>query len=117
MDRIIHDLCEPGMERIYVGGFQENELIDSLSVGGTDTLEDLPLRSYYLPTTSSLLDLNSRICAGGPLALFAIARSRRSRKGARADYALLIQDVFAPHRRSEAVIDVPGPGTTSGRPA
>lgn len=70
----------------------ENELIDSLSVGGTGTPQDLPLRSYYLPTTSSLVDLNSRICAGGPLALFAIARSRRSRKGASPDYALLIQE-------------------------
>ena len=70
----------------------ENELIDSLSVGGIDAPQDLPLRSYYLPTTSSLVDLNSRICAGGPLALFAVARSRRSRKGGSPDYALLIQE-------------------------
>jgi hypothetical protein len=70
----------------------ENELIDSLSVDDIDAPQDLPLRSFYLPTTSSLVDLNSRICAGGPLALFAVARSRRSRKGGSPDYALLIQE-------------------------
>jgi hypothetical protein len=70
----------------------ENELIDSLSAGGIGTPQGLPLRSYYLPTASSLVDLNSRICAGGPLALFAIARSQRSRKGGSPDYALLIQE-------------------------
>jgi hypothetical protein len=70
----------------------ENELIDSLSAGDIGTPQGLPLRSYYLPTASSLMDFNSRICAGGPLALFAIARSRRSRKGGRPDYALLVQE-------------------------
>jgi len=70
----------------------ENELIDSLSVGDIEAPQDLPLRSYYLPTTPSLVDLNSRICAGGPLALFAVARSRHSRKGGSPDYALLIQE-------------------------
>src|SRR5690242_16502030 len=70
----------------------ENELIDSLSTGVPPSPGDLPLRGQYLPTASSLVEINSRICAGGPLALLAIARSRHSRKGGNPDYALFIQE-------------------------
>jgi hypothetical protein len=63
---------------------------------------DLPLRRKYLPDRSSLLDVGSRICLGGPLALFAVARNARIGTQTLEDYVLLVQ------RRSTRVVNVPG---------
>jgi hypothetical protein len=70
----------------------ENELTDIVSQGKPTTPGDLPLRDRYLPTTHALTDVNSRLCAGGPLALLAIARSGRRRRGGDPDYVLLLQE-------------------------
>jgi hypothetical protein len=49
------------------------------------------LRDRYLPDADSVLDLSSRLCAGGVLALCAIARPADRYRGA-ADYVLLVQE-------------------------
>ncbi|GAA2806754.1 transcriptional regulator [Saccharopolyspora taberi] len=67
----------------------EKELIDAIGDGISDRL-DLPLRDKYLPNIESVLDLPNRLCAGGALALCAIARPSDSYRN-QADYALLIQ--------------------------
>lgn len=69
----------------------ENELIDAIADKRSPTLRNLPLRALYLPTADSVVALSDRLCAGGPLALFAAARPRRRRGGA-ADYMLLVQE-------------------------
>ena len=51
---------------------------------------DLPLRDRYLPDLSAVLDVGARLCAGGTLALTAIARPRTWRH--EGDYLLLIQE-------------------------
>ncbi|WP_433869265.1 transcriptional regulator [Saccharopolyspora sp. CA-218241] len=68
----------------------EKELIDSISEGTSPQPAALPLRDRYLPDLASVLDLSSRLCAGGILALCAIARPADPYRGNR-DYALLIQ--------------------------
>ena len=70
----------------------ENELIDAISVGEPATAEKLPLRDYYLPSTQALTAVGSRLCAGGPLALLAIARSGQRRRSGAPDYVLLVQE-------------------------
>ncbi|NYE74236.1 hypothetical protein BKA15_005565 [Microlunatus parietis] len=66
------------------------ELVDGLVSDRADW-SSLPLRSRYLPTPLSALDLGSRRPAGGVLSLFAAARPA-SRTGWPADYVLLIQE-------------------------
>ena len=68
----------------------ETELMDAILAGHGIATGSLPLRDHYLPDATSLTDIADRFCAGGPLALFAVARSRRRKS--RADYALLIQE-------------------------
>lgn len=68
----------------------ENELIDALSE--REVAGSLPLRDSYLPEFSTLVELDKRLCVGGPLALLAVARSRRQRRGKQPDYMLLIQE-------------------------
>jgi hypothetical protein len=70
----------------------ENELTDTVSQGAQATPGNLPLRDHYLPTTQALTDVGSRLCAGGPLALLAVARSGRRRRGGAPDYVLLLQE-------------------------
>jgi len=70
----------------------ENELTDTVSQGEPTTPGDLPLRDHYLPTARALTDVGSRLCAGGPLALLAIARSGRRLRGGAPDYVLLLQE-------------------------
>ena len=65
----------------------ENELLDAISAGVAEAAE-LPLRSRYLPDSTSLLDLANRVCVGGPICLTAIARKRHGRH----DYVLLVQE-------------------------
>lgn len=65
----------------------ENELIDALAAG---TPGQLPLRDHYLPDLDSALDLSGRLCAGGVLALCAIARPPDPYRGER-DFAIVVQ--------------------------
>jgi hypothetical protein len=69
----------------------EEELLDTLAGYASAP----PLRELYLASIEATLDLESRLCAGGPACLFAIARPE-------GDYALPIQ------RRSRQVVNVAG---------
>jgi hypothetical protein len=70
----------------------EGELLDAIAAGQPTTPGALPLRDHYLPDIAAVLDFQGRLCAGGALALCAIARpASRSRRG-QADYLLLIQE-------------------------
>lgn len=69
----------------------ESELVDAV-IGDNDIQPGrLPLRDRYLPDLASVFDVSSRLCAGGVLALCAIARPADPFRGA-ADYALLVQE-------------------------
>jgi transcriptional regulator with XRE-family HTH domain len=68
----------------------ESELVDALMSSNGAGSEALPLRSRYLPTAAAALDLRSRISAGGPAALMAVARPATGERPA--DYLLLIQE-------------------------
>lgn len=68
----------------------EGELIDAISAGFSVRPGVLPLRDRFLPDIGSVVDMSSRLCAGGVLALCAIARPASSR--AAADYLLIVQE-------------------------
>ncbi|GAA0720630.1 hypothetical protein Drose_06900 [Dactylosporangium roseum] len=69
----------------------ENELIDALAEGRPVTPGHLPLRDRHLPDVAAVCGIGRRLCAGGPLALTAIARpGGRRRQGG--DYLLLVQE-------------------------
>lgn len=78
----------------------EGELRGSLA-GGCSTAESLPLRDAYLPNVDSVLAMDERLCAGGALAFFAVARPREPGRD-RPDYMLLVQ------RRSRTVLNAVG---------
>ncbi len=69
----------------------EGELVDAIAAGSPVEPGTLPLRDAYLPTTQAVLDLPNRLCAGGTLALCAIARPADPFRGP-ADYVLLVQE-------------------------
>lgn len=69
----------------------EGELVDALASGSTVESGSLPLRDRHLPDLASVLDLSGRLCAGGTLALTAIARPASPFRG-EADYLLLVQE-------------------------
>ena len=69
----------------------EGELTDALAAGVYDRPGALPLRDRYLPDLAGVLDVAGRLCAGGALALCAIARPASRYRGA-ADYLLLVQE-------------------------
>jgi hypothetical protein len=69
----------------------EGELIDALTAEVPALPGSLPLRDRYLPDTPTVLNLTGRLCAGGALALCAIARPASPHRGP-ADYALLVQE-------------------------
>jgi len=69
----------------------EGELTDALTAGTHARAGSLPLRDRYLPDVSSVLDVGGRLCAGGALALCAIARPAGAYRGG-ADYLLLVQE-------------------------
>lgn len=69
----------------------ESELVDAIAAKGTHRPAGLPLRDKYLPDIDSVLDLSGRLCAGGALALCAVARPADPYRGP-ADYALLVQE-------------------------
>ena len=68
----------------------EGELTDAISANFTVRPAVLPLRDRYLPDATSVLDMSSRLCAGGVLALCAIARPASPRTAA--DYLLIVQE-------------------------
>jgi transcriptional regulator with XRE-family HTH domain len=81
------------------GDLLESELLGALAAGGSrPDLDQLGLRNAYLPSTDAALDLGSRVCVGGPVALLAVARSGPESP----DYLLLVQE------RSSAVLNVTG---------
>lgn len=69
----------------------ESELADAAAAARPTTPGVLPLRDRYLPDATTVLDVGHRLCAGGPLALLAIARPA-PRPGRRPDYLFLIQE-------------------------
>lgn len=69
----------------------EGELTDALAAGAEPHPGSLPLRDKYLPDLTSVLDVSGRLCAGGTLALCAIARPADPFRG-EADYLLLVQE-------------------------
>jgi hypothetical protein len=52
----------------------------------------LPLRDAHLPSVLHALDVERRVCAGGPVALLAAARPAGAMGRRQADYALLVQE-------------------------
>ncbi|HEX3779680.1 MAG TPA: transcriptional regulator [Pseudonocardiaceae bacterium] len=68
----------------------ESELVDAVAAGTTVRRGALPLRDWYLPDLASVLDVPNRLCAGGALALCAVARPADPYRG-EPDYALLVQ--------------------------
>ncbi|MEV7038513.1 helix-turn-helix domain-containing protein [Amycolatopsis sp. NPDC051061] len=79
----------------------ERELTDSLEAGKHARPGDAPLRDKYLPDFAAVLDLTGRLCAGGVLALTAIARPADPYRGG-PDYLLLVQE------RSRRVLNAAG---------
>ncbi|HEX5405367.1 MAG TPA: transcriptional regulator, partial [Pseudonocardiaceae bacterium] len=69
----------------------EGELVDALAADAPTGPGSLPLRDRYLPDVGAVLDLPNRLCAGGTLALCAIARPASPYRGP-ADYVLLVQE-------------------------
>lgn len=69
----------------------EAELIDTLAADHAALPGSLPLRDRYLPDIPAVLNVADRLCAGGALALCAIARPGSTHRGP-ADYVLLIQE-------------------------
>ncbi|MBP2474734.1 hypothetical protein JOF53_003606 [Crossiella equi] len=69
----------------------EGELADSVAHGVAAGSGGLPLRDRYLGDMDAVLDVAGRLCAGGALALTAIARPHDPLRGPR-DYALLVQE-------------------------
>lgn len=80
----------PFVEYALTMDLLEGELIDAISAGCSARRGVLPLRDRYLPDTGSVLDVAGRLCAGGVLALCAIARPARPHGGA--DYLLIVQE-------------------------
>ena len=69
----------------------EGELTDALATGLTPVPGNLPLRDHYLPDIASVIGIDQRLCAGGALALLAIARPADPVRG-KADYLILVQE-------------------------
>jgi hypothetical protein len=69
----------------------ESELMDALAAGVSPRPGSLPLRDRYLPDVGCALAVGDRLCAGGSVALCAVARPASSHRGP-ADYLLLVQE-------------------------
>lgn len=87
----------PFLEYALTLDLLESELLDALAAGKPIKPGSLPLRDRYLPSLASVVDVASRLCAGGVLALCAVARPA-SQHG-QADHLLLIQE------RSQLVVN------------
>ena len=75
----------------------ESELIETLAEENAAARprarsRRLPLRDAYLPSVMHALDMERRICAGGPVAMLAAARPANAIGRKRPDYALLVQE-------------------------
>jgi hypothetical protein len=70
-------------------GLLEGELVDAAAAGRPTTPGGRALRDRYLPDAAIVLDVGHRLCAGGPLALLAIARPV-PRPGRRPGYLFLV---------------------------
>lgn len=68
----------------------EAELTDALAAGEPVKPGTLPLRGRYLPDLATARNVGERVCAGGALALLAIARPAAGSRPA--DYLLLVQE-------------------------
>lgn len=77
----------------------ENELLDAIAEDRPTSPGTLPLRDKYLPTIATVVDLPGRLCAGGIVALTAIASG--TNPSDEAGDALLVQE------RSTAVVNAP----------
>ncbi|MFI6095135.1 transcriptional regulator [Lentzea sp. NPDC051213] len=69
----------------------EGELVDALTTDKPTNVGSLPLRDTYMPNLSAALNVGDRLCAGGALALTAIARPADAFRG-EPDYLLLVQE-------------------------
>jgi hypothetical protein len=69
----------------------EGELADAVAAGASTRPGSLPLRDRYLPSLPVVTDVGGRLCAGGALALCAIARPAALYRD-RPDYVLLVQE-------------------------
>jgi hypothetical protein len=88
----------PFVEYALTMDLLEGELVDAIVSGKSIRPGHLPLRDRYLPDTAAVLKMRDRLCAGGVLALTAIARPGDRGSGG-PDYALVLQ------RRSEHVLN------------
>jgi hypothetical protein len=79
----------------------ERETLDAVATDRAGEPHGMPLRARFLPTVEAVTSLSERLCAGGPLALFAAARPK-SRFNPNPDYVLLIQ------QRSDRVLNATG---------
>jgi hypothetical protein len=70
----------------------EAELIDAIADSPDYRLGALPLRDRFLPDVETVVELDKRVCAGGPLALCAIARPGSRTRRNSPDYVLLVQE-------------------------
>ena len=93
-------VVSPFIEYALTMDLLEGEVRRSLVSGG-NVATGLPLRDVYLPDVGSVLAMERRLCAGGALALFAVARPREPGRD-RADYMILVQ------RRSRTVLNTVG---------
>lgn len=108
LDNPLYRLLDVDIDERHIGGtfgiarfatyamtadLMEIELVDSL-LAERPPHPGLPIRDLYLPSIHSGMDFDSRICAGGPACLLAIARTD--------DYLVVVQE------RSERVINVAG---------
>ena len=80
----------------------EREIHDAIVDADALTPGRLPLRARLLPSLDSVMDIGSRMCVGGPLALFAAARPRGRFRAGQPDYMLLVQ------QRSNRVVNAAG---------
>src|SRR6266545_1680388 len=83
----------------------ETELVDALATADRvdgDGEGGLPLRDVYLPSVTSALAFDDRLCVGGPVALLAAARPGTRHGEREPDYVLLVQE------RSARVLNVTG---------
>ncbi|SDZ24421.1 DNA-binding transcriptional regulator, XRE-family HTH domain [Amycolatopsis xylanica] len=91
----------PFVEYALTADLLERELTDRLAAGKQLRAGSVPLRDRYLPDLAAVLDPSGRLCAGGVLALTAIARPADPNRGG-PDYLLLVQE------RSGRVVNAPG---------
>jgi DNA-binding XRE family transcriptional regulator len=81
----------PFVEYALTVDLLERELTDGVAAGRRIRPGQAPFRDKHLPGFATVLDPAARLCAGGVLALTAIARPADSHREA-PDYALLVQE-------------------------